>query len=208
MSLHRLFTFGCVLSIVIMASCSVSNRNIKIKSTVVDTAEIKKFLQSKHSFSIDTVNDLGDRVVWSDDSVNDEYQKNVYKKNSAYKHCYVYDRSTFQLKSTSVIFYNFPVGKIKYYNTQGKVTRTEDSETDVAFKADALVDLLKRMYDVDLLSKNSNYSSVYKIRYDDSEKIVYQVLYGHNDRNMTRRKFIVDAQTGQVLFDKWIPVIE
>jgi hypothetical protein len=208
MSLNRLITISSVLIIVIMTSCGVSDRYIKIKSNVIDPKVIKQFSLSGHSTVIDTTNELGDRVLWFDQSFDGEYINSVSKKGRPYTHYYVYNHRTLQLKSTVVIFYRIPIGTRKYYNANGNVDKTEDSEADVTFKAGALISMLKRKYHIDLLSKNLNYSSVDKIKYDKSDRIVYQVLYGYNNRTLARRMFIIDAQTGQVLINKWIQMVE
>ena len=144
----------------------------------------------------------GDKTVEILDHI-DGIQVSEYDSHTHIKYVFAYNDETKSLMAQRIYFYSIDTGVWKEYDTNGNVIKEEDMDAYYKITINDFVNLMKEQYKIDLFSNNY----VWTIdRYKDKlrPRPIYVVTVGPS--RFYSRWIIIDADTGENLFDKYIDI--
>ena len=85
--------------------------------------------------------------------LGDRYSKIVHPDSSAFEYRTFYYKKELTVKSTATRLYDMYIGKIRYYDPQGKLLEISDEDAPYKYTIEDVVKFIKDKYDVDLLKR-------------------------------------------------------
>ena len=211
------FTFVLYL---LLAHCYGQKENILkdnlIKKDTMEYFDIKKFEKDNKNRDFKSFyNEKGDLIEQFMSSGNKYFIERTKKKNSPITLIKVFHlNGSIQTQATD--FYDFPIGVDKEYNKEGKLIKEIDNDKNYPFSIDALCELIKEEYGVDLKIKSKVYvgekynttieNMVSRIYEEDLKKKCYLIEFyaaplPDEGDFYARREICVDGTTGEIIYD-------
>lgn len=181
---------------------TIFNINIKSKKTnLMKENEKRDFEKNK---IIDQNNNFSYTYKVNDSLVHiieypDSFLKSV-KKNDNYRSDYIYDKKTGLITKDKFYFLDAPVGIHNDYDKDGNIIKSLNVDEGYIFTIQQLIDKMLNEYNIDLNEKN-NSIRFYKLLTEDNLPRYY-LYYLLNDKYGSKRLFIIDGITGDIISDK------